>query len=108
MREPGRSMVTMATNYQNSLPKYDNNLADQSPSDPLNLNDYVMPDLRNQRIEALLQASQSPSLGAGNSNSMMSSFGDFPMNFQNGSRDYQTFSTTYDRTQLASPTIKNN
>ncbi|OCL09380.1 hypothetical protein AOQ84DRAFT_431321 [Glonium stellatum] len=54
----------MAANYQHTIPKYDNStLAGQSPSDALNLGDFGMQELRNQRMEALLQASQSPSLG---------------------------------------------
>src|SRR6266446_2175191 len=108
MGEPGRSMVIMAANYQQTIPKHDNSaLADQSPSDPPSLSDYAMQDLRNQRMEALLQASQSPSIGAGGSSSMISTFSDFPMNFPNGPRDFQVFNTTYDRTQLTSPTIQN-
>lgn len=102
-------MVTMATNYQHSVPKYDdNNIADQSPLDPLDLNDYVMPDLQNQRIETLSQASQSPPVGVGTRPTLMSTFSDFPTNFQNGSRDFPAFNTTFDRIQLASPTIKSN
>ena len=108
MGEPGRSMVTMAANYQHTIPKYDNStLADQSPSDSLNLSDYAMQDLRNQRMEALLQASKSPSIGAGSSSSMISTFSDSPMNFTNGPRDSQVFNMTYDRTQLTSPMIQN-
>ena len=101
-------MITMAANYQHIIPKYDNsNLADQSPSDSLSLSDYAMQDLGNQRMEALLQASQSPSIGAGSSSSMISTFSDPPMNFTNSPRDFQVFNTTYDRTQLTSPTIQN-
>lgn len=46
-------------------------------NDPLNLNEYVMSEGRNPRLDALLQAAQSPSAISNSGSSMMSGFPDY-------------------------------
>jgi hypothetical protein len=88
--------ITMATPYQQK-PE-----SDSLSNDPLILNEYGLPELRGQSMDSLLPH-RSPSIAVGNSPTMMASFSDFSMNYQN-----QSYNTPFERAQLPSPTIKAN
>ncbi|KAH7047394.1 zinc finger transcription factor 1 [Macrophomina phaseolina] len=71
----------MASNFAN-MGSYDiDSQQRHQNSDPLNLNEYVMPsstaDGRNPRLDALLQAAQSPSSISNSGSSMMSAMPDY-------------------------------
>ncbi|EOD49146.1 putative c6 transcription factor protein [Neofusicoccum parvum UCRNP2] len=67
----------MASNFPNMGSYGHTDVDSQRQNDPLNLNEYVMPDGRNPRLDALLQAAQSPSSISNSGSSMMSAFPDY-------------------------------
>ncbi|KAJ9657316.1 hypothetical protein H2201_008220 [Coniosporium apollinis] len=89
----------MDTSFHRSTP----NMLDHGPSDPLDLGDYTMSESRASRTETLIQPSDPSGVALGTSPMPISP--GYSSNFPSTSQEYQAFSTTFDRTQIPSPSL---